>query len=102
MAGGHQTGTGEKLHAMAGGHQICAKEELHAVAGGGHLDEDVVDEEVGGGWQGAADNIGDDAGVVDDDAELTEGAAAQHGAQKHVPGGPVEEKRANAPVQARQ
>ena len=66
------------------------------------LDDDVVDEEVGGGWEGSADDLGDAAGVVHNEAQLAEGGAAQHGAQKHVPGGPVEEQAADAPVQAGQ
>ena len=55
------------------------------------LDNNIVDEEVGGGRKGGSDDFGDGAGVVYDDPQLAEGGAAKHGAQEHIPGGPVEE-----------
>ena len=62
------------------------------------LEHEVVDEEVGRGRQGGADEAGDAAGVVNDVVQLRENGAAQHGAHEDVEHVPQEEEGRDAAV----
>ena len=79
--------------------QHC-KQSRSCMAAARHLEDDVVDEEVGGCRQGCA-NAGRNArGVLDQHAQLTEDGPTQHGPQEDIEDVPHKEDKADAPVQA--
>ena len=79
-------------------------EEKGRIGGGrvSYLQDDVIDEEVGGGGESGADAGGDLSRVVDQDAQLAEDGTSQHGPQEDVEDIPHVEDHADPPVQVAQ
>ena len=77
-------------------------QSFYRLARGARLDDDEVDEEVGGRGEGGADAAGDVAGALDEGAQLAEYGTPQHGPQEHVEDVPDKKDDPDAPVQAAQ